>query len=347
MGDTLGGRYRLGRQIGTGGMATVYEGEDTSLGRRIAIKVLHAQYVSDEAFVARFEREARAVAGIKHPSIVDVYDIGQDGDRYYIIMEYVEGRSLKELVRSGPLSADQTIDVGIQVAKALDFAHQAGVIHRDVKSHNILVSPEGGTKLVDFGIAVAKGTSTVTEAGTILGTVHYIAPEQARGEPAIPASDLYSLGVVLYEMATGRLPFEGDSPIEIATKHVSEPPRRPSSINPNVPANLERAILHAMEKHPADRPADGGALVRELLLAPDDIADQPTRVVAASPRPAARPAAVSAPPLAARPPVERPRPARTVEEREASSTWPIVVLAALAAILVLGLIPLWSMVLRG
>src|SRR5581483_5710903 len=279
--EMLAQRYRLGRQIGSGGMATVYEGEDTHLSRRVAIKVMHPQYVADDAFVTRFRREALAVAQLKHPGIVDVYDVDHDDARYFIVMEFVEGQSIKELVRDGPLTPERTVDIGIQVGKALESAHLAGVVHRDVKSHNILVSPEGAAKLVDFGIAVAKGSSSVTEAGTILGTVHYIAPEQAQGEPAVPASDLYSLGVVLYEMATGRLPFEGDNPIEIATKHVSEAPRPPSTINPSVPQGLDRAILHALEKKPEDRPADAGQLVRELLATPDDLLQQPTRVVRA------------------------------------------------------------------
>jgi len=332
-------------------MALVFEGEDTLLGRPIAAKVLHPQYAADESFVTRFMREAQAVARLRHPSIVEVYDVGQDGDRHFIIMEFVEGKSVKDMVRQGPISDDRIIDIGIQMAKALEHAHMAGVVHRDVKSHNILVSPEGGAKLVDFGIAAAKGASSVTEAGTVLGTVHYIAPEQARGEAAVPASDLYSLGVVLFEMATGRLPFEGETPFEIATKHVSEPPPRPSTFNPKLSPHLEAAILHALEKDPNNRQADAAALVGELLPS-DDMSEQKTSVVQhpTAAVQAARGAAAPAP-LAAPPPdrfVGRPRrPAAVVETRPVSETWPIIVLAALAAILVLGLIPLWSVVLRG
>ncbi|HZT08281.1 MAG TPA: protein kinase [Chloroflexota bacterium] len=340
----LAQRYRLGRQIGSGGMATVYEGEDTHLSRRVAIKVMHPQYVADDAFVTRFRREALAVAQLKHPGIVDVYDVDHDDARYFIVMEFVEGQSIKELVRDGPLTPERTVDIGIQVGKALESAHLAGVVHRDVKSHNILVSPEGAAKLVDFGIAVAKGAASVTEAGTILGTVQYISPEQARGEPATPSSDIYSLGIVLYEMATGRLPFDGDNPVQIATRHVSDPPIAPAAADPRVPAGLSAAIMHALAKRPEDRPATAGALVRELLLSTDDVCDQPTRVVQPISRPAARP---EAPP----PRIERglpsPRPALPATTPRRSSAWPILALAFFALALVLGLIPLWSAVLRG
>jgi eukaryotic-like serine/threonine-protein kinase len=349
--DILNEKYRLVRQIGSGGMATVFEAEDTRFTnkkRLVAIKVLHPHYSADESFVTRFQREAESLIDLEHPGIVRMHEYDHDGDRYFIVMEFVKGHSVKELVRDGPLPFDRTIDIGVQMAKALEYAHQRGVIHRDVKSHNILVSEEGEAKLVDFGIAVAKGAASVTEAGTVLGTVHYIAPEQARGEPAIPASDIYSLGVVLYEMATGQLPFEGESAMEIATKHVSELPRPPSALNPKLPSNLERAIMHALEKDAANRPADAGELARELLVAPDDVTAQNTRVVEhptemvrqaraadESPRPAPRVA-------------ERPRPARqVVVEEPTSASWPIYLLAAVAALLVLGLIPLWSAVLRG
>src|SRR5947208_444214 len=239
-------------------MATVHEGEDTILGRRVAVKLLHPQYVGDQSFVARFEREARSVANLVHPGIVNVYDVGRDGDRCYIVMEFVDGRSVKEMLASGPIGVDRTIDIGVQVAKALDYAHRAGVVHRDVKPHNIIVSPEGAAKLVDFGIATVRGEASVTESGSVLGTVHYVAPEQARGQPATPATDIYSLGCVLYEMATGRVPFEGETPLDIATKHVSSEPLPPSRVNPRVPPALERAILHAMAKDPARRPATAG-----------------------------------------------------------------------------------------
>lgn len=335
--ELLAGRYRLQRRIGSGGMATVHEGEDTVLGRRVAVKLLHPQYVSDENFVSRFEREARSVASLAHPSIVNVYDVGRDGDRCYIVMEYVEGRSVKEMLAGGPLGVDRSIDIGVQVAKALDYAHRAGVVHRDVKPHNIIVSPEGAAKLVDFGIAIVKGAASVTESGSVLGTVHYVAPEQARGQPATPATDIYSLGCVLYEMSTGRLPFEGDTPIEIATKHVSSEPLPPSRANPRVSPALERAILHAMAKDPAHRPASAGDLARELLAFEDD-AGQTTRFVPHEPTPSStgRRAPEPVVPLW-----------QSVPYRERSDGWPLFVLALLALVLVAGLFPLWAAVFRA
>ncbi len=319
-------------------MATVHEGEDTVLGRRVAVKLLHPQYVGDESFVLRFEREARSVASLTHPSIVNVYDVGRDGDDCYIVMEYVDGRTVKEMLAGGPLGVDRSIDIGVQVAKALDYAHRAGVVHRDVKPHNIIVSPEGAAKLVDFGIATAKGVASVTESGSVLGTVHYVAPEQARGQPATPATDIYSLGCVLYEMSTGRLPFEGDTPIEIATKHVSSEPIPPSRVNPGVSPALERAILHAMAKDPARRPATAGDLARELLTFEDDDAGQTTRFVPyeAPPSSTARRAPEPVVPLW-----------QSVPHRERSDGWPLFVLALLALVLVAGLFPLWAAVFRA
>ena len=318
-------------------MASVHEGEDTLLGRRVAVKLLHPQYVGDESFVARFEREARSVANLVHPGIVNVYDVGRDGDRCYIVMEYVEGRSVKEMLAGGPLGVDRTIDIGVQVARALDYAHHSGVVHRDVKPHNVIVSPQGGAKLVDFGIATVKGSSSVTESGAVLGTVHYVAPEQARGQPATPATDIYSLGCVLYEMATGRLPFDGDTPLDIATKHVSTEPLPPTRMNPQVSPTLERAILHAMAKDPARRPQTAGALARELL-AFDEVGEQTTSYV---PRQPAETTTVRRPPEPVVPLWE------SVGYRERSDGWPLFVLALLALVLVAGLFPLWATVLRA
>jgi serine/threonine protein kinase len=333
----LANRYRLQRRIGTGGMASVHEGEDTLLGRRVAVKLLHPQYVSDASFLARFEREARSVANLVHPGIVNVYDVGRDGEQCYIVMEFVEGRSVKEMLSSESFGVDRTIDIGVQVAKALDYAHHSGVVHRDVKPHNVIVTPRGGAKLVDFGIATVKGSSSVTESGAVLGTVHYVAPEQARGQPATPATDIYSLGCVLYEMATGRLPFDGDTPLDIATKHVSSEPIPPSRVNARVTPALERAILHAMQKDPARRPRDAGELARELL-AFDNVDTQTTTYVP-------------------RQPVEATTARRTAEPveslwesvnfRDRSDGWPLFVLALLALVLVAGLFPLWATVLRA
>ncbi|MEA2642796.1 MAG: eukaryotic-like serine/threonine-protein kinase [Chloroflexota bacterium] len=321
-------------------MAAVYEGEDTSLGRRVAIKVLHPQQARTQAAVVRFEREARSIAALSHPSIVDVYDFGQDDGRYYIIMQYVEGTSVKEVLRRGALRTQQAVDVGVQIAKALDYAHGRGIVHRDVKPQNILIMPDGGAKLVDFGIAVSQGDDLLTDDGSVLGTVHYVAPEQARGEPPTPATDIYSLGVVIYEMLTGHLPFDGATPVEIATKHVSAEPLPPSRHNPSIPPTLERAVLHAMEKDPQRRPPTAGDLARELLTY-DDVFDQPTSQV---PRPAPTTTSQS------RSVVER----RTVAapfnplafDEAPSSQWPLMALTLLAVVLVAGLIPLWAAVSR-
>jgi serine/threonine-protein kinase len=332
--DVLGGRYRLGRLIGAGGMATVHEAEDTALGRTVAVKVLQPQFSADAAFVARFDREARAIAALNHPGIVQVYDVGNDAGTAYIVEEFVSGQPLKELIQGGPLPADRIIDIGVQVAKALDYAHQAGVVHRDVKPHNILVSPQGEAKLVDFGIALTAGVQSVTDAGSVFGTAHYLAPEQARGEPATPATDVYALGVVLYEMATGRLPFDGQTAVEIANKHLSSAPEPPSLSNPTIHPRLEHAILHAMGKEPDKRPRSGAELARELLQA-DELLDRPTVQVHRTPpqRPQARV------------PVQR---RYAVVEQTTEGSWlPIIVLAVLACVLVLGLIPVWSAVLFG
>jgi serine/threonine-protein kinase len=318
-------------------MASVYEGEDTALGRRVAIKVLHPQFVVDDGSVARFEREARSVARLIHPGIVTVYDVGRDGDSCYIIMEYVEGQTVKELLSGGPFTVDRTIDVGGQVARALDYAHAAGIVHRDVKPHNILVTPEGAAKLVDFGIAVARDSAWITRSGAMLGTVEYVAPEQARGEPATPASDLYQLGIVLYEMATGQPPFQGDNPIAIAKQHVESLPQPPSRINPRIPPALDRAILHAISKDPARRPSSGAELSRELLRF-DDLGDQLTMVV-----PRANQTTTSRAP---RPRNTEARAVPTQRPEQRSDPWPLLLLALLAAMLVAGLIPLWSAVLR-
>jgi eukaryotic-like serine/threonine-protein kinase len=335
--DVLGGRYRLARLIGAGGMATVHEAEDTALGRRVAIKVLQPQYAADSAFVARFDREARAIAALNHPGIVQVYDVGNDGGTAYIVEEFVDGHPLKELLRGGPLPTDRIIDVGVQVAKALDYAHQAGVVHRDVKPQNILVSPRGQAKLVDFGIAATPGSLGSTDSGSLFGTAHYLAPEQAQGQPTSRATDVYSLGVVLYEMATGRPPFEGQTALEIANKHVSEAPEPPSLANSTVPPRLEQAILRALSKEPSRRQSTGAELARELLQA-DELLDRPTMQIE-------RAAPTRTAPHAARPQVQRRY--AVAEPVGEGNWWPIIVLAVLAGVLVLGLMPVWSAVLFG
>jgi beta-lactam-binding protein with PASTA domain/tRNA A-37 threonylcarbamoyl transferase component Bud32 len=246
------GRYRILRKLGAGGMANVYLAEDEELGRRVAIKILNDRYANDELFIERFRREAKSAAGLSHPNIVSIYDRGQAEGTYYIAMEVIEGRSLKELILTrGPLPIAQAIAFSLEILDALRFAHRHGIIHRDVKPHNILIGGER-LKVTDFGIARA-GASQMTEAGSIMGTAQYLSPEQARGAPVTASSDLYSVGIVLYEMLTGKVPFSGDSAIEIAMKHLNELPKAPSKIRPEIPPELDHVVLRALAKAPEDR----------------------------------------------------------------------------------------------
>jgi eukaryotic-like serine/threonine-protein kinase len=247
------GRYRIVRKLGSGGMADVYLAEDEELGRRIAIKILNDRHANDEQFVERFRREAKNAAGLSHPNIVAIYDRGEAEGTYYIAMEYLDGRSLKELVVArGPLPISDAIDATRQVLAALRFAHRKGVVHRDIKPHNVMADADGRLKVTDFGIARA-GVSQMTEAGSIIGTAQYLSPEQARGAPVDQRSDLYSIGIVLYEMLTGKTPFSGETPVEIAMKHLSDPPRPPSLERPDISPDLDMVVLRALAKSPDDR----------------------------------------------------------------------------------------------
>lgn len=261
----LNARYRLEEKIGEGGMAVVYRGSDLVLNRPVAIKVLRWQFAADQNFLRRFEREAQAAARLSHPNIVSVYDVGRDDGLRYIVMEYVAGSTLKELIaQRAPLPLENVIHIVRQVAAALDYAHQQGLVHRDIKPQNILVDERGIVKVTDFGIAKGLSDISLTEAGLGMGTIHYVSPEQARGEPATPASDIYSLGIVLFEMLTGRLPFEADSPIGLAMKHVHEPPPSPRQFNPTIPPTVEAIILRALAKNPRQRFPTAGALAQAL-----------------------------------------------------------------------------------
>jgi beta-lactam-binding protein with PASTA domain/tRNA A-37 threonylcarbamoyl transferase component Bud32 len=245
------GRYRILRKLGSGGMANVYLAEDEDLGRRVAIKILNDRYANDELFIERFRREAKSAAALSHPNIVSIYDRGEAEGTYYIAMEVIEGRSLKELILTrGPLPIGQAVGYTLEMLEALRFAHRHGIIHRDIKPHNILIGER--LKVTDFGIARA-GASQMTEAGSIMGTAQYLSPEQARGAPVTASSDLYSVGIVLYEMLTGKVPFTGDSAIEIAMKHLNEVPKPPSKIRPEIPPDLDQVVLRALSKAPEDR----------------------------------------------------------------------------------------------
>jgi serine/threonine-protein kinase len=247
------GRYRILRKLGTGGMANVYLAEDEVLGRRVAIKILNDRHAGDDQFVERFRREAKNAASLSHPNIVSIYDRGEAEGTYYIAMEYLDGRSLKELiVARGPAPVHVAVDYARQILAAIRFAHRHGIVHRDIKPHNVLVDGEGRLKVTDFGIARA-GASQMTEAGSIIGTAQYLSPEQAKGAPVDQTSDLYSVGVVLYELLTGVVPFSGDTPVEIAMKHLSARPEPPSVKRAEVPRDLDLVVMRALAKEPAER----------------------------------------------------------------------------------------------
>ena len=273
-GTIVDGRYRLLHRLGAGGMADVYLAQDEQLDREVALKLLHRRFAEDPGFVERFRREAQAAASLQHPNVVSVFDRGGFQGTYYIAMEYLDGRTLKRLIREeAPLETSRAIDLTIQMLKAARFAHRRGVIHRDLKPHNVIVDDNDHVKVTDFGIARA-GASDMTETGSIMGTAQYLSPEQAQGHAVSEPSDLYSIGIVLYEMLTGRVPFDGESPVSIALKHVSEAPIPPSQFNPEIPSALEQVVLWSLNKDPADRPADADQFimaleqVREALAAP-------------------------------------------------------------------------------
>ena len=249
----FGTRYRATERIGVGGMAEVYKAVDEVLGRTVAVKVMHPRYASDPTFVARFKQEAQSAANLSSPNIVNIYDWGAQDDTYYIAMEYVRGTDLKSVLEErGPIPIDKAADYGSQVCRALSVAHGYGIIHRDIKPQNLILTPDGTVKVTDFGIARA-GNTNMTQTGSVLGTAYYLSPEQAQGRPLGPPSDLYSLGVVLYELTTGTLPFVGDTPVATALKQVNEPPAPPRKLNGAVTPAMEAVILKAMAKNPAER----------------------------------------------------------------------------------------------
>jgi len=307
----LDGRYELERKIGEGGMARVYVARDMRLNRRVAVKIPHQRFVGDPDFLSRFRHEAQAAAMLSHPNIVDVYDVGQDGDIHYIVMEYVEGTDLKTLImREAPLPIETVVAIGEQIALGLQAAHRAGMVHRDIKPQNVIVTPDGQAHISDFGVAKSHLSTALTETGVSFGTVDYLSPEQAQGRPALPQSDIYALGVVLYEMLTGRLPFSGDNAVAVAMKHVTEEPLPPRRLNPHIPPGLESLVLRAMAKDPARRPASALEFA-QLLRGYDRLAQQDTVVnsgLGPRPAPAPQPRLGSAPPPQPRPAPPQPRP---------------------------------------
>ncbi|AFQ45606.1 Stk1 family PASTA domain-containing Ser/Thr kinase [Desulfosporosinus meridiei] len=265
MSKIFGGRYEVLERIGAGGMAIVYKAKDLLLNRVVTIKVLREQFVTDEDFIRRFRREAQSAASLSHPNIVSIYDVGKDGDTEYIVMEFVEGRNLKEIIREyAPLSTEQSINLARQITGAIQNAHENHIIHRDIKPHNILVTADGHAKVTDFGIARAVSSATVTHTGDIVGSVHYLSPEQAKGIQSNEQSDIYSLGIVLYELLTGKVPYDGETPIAIALKHLQQEPLPPSKLNPRITKDFEAVIMRAIAKMPEKRYLSAKELLEDL-----------------------------------------------------------------------------------
>src|SRR5215213_2097353 len=319
------GRYRIVRKLGAGGMANVYLAEDEDLGRRVAIKILNDRYANDDLFIERFRREAKSAAALSHPNIVSVYDRGEAEGTYYIAMEVIEGRSLKELIMTrGPLPIAQALAYTHEILEALRFAHRHGIIHRDIKPHNILIGER--LKVTDFGIARA-GASQMTEAGSIMGTAQYLSPEQARGAPVTASSDLYSVGIVLYEMLTGQVPFSGDSAIEIAMKHLNEVPKPPSSLRPEITPELGQVVLRALAKNADDRYQTADEFTEDLDRVEAGIPLSPETATAATAVLTGVPATqatqvLSAPPTTPLPPSAPRRPPPTYPPRYADEPPP-------------------------
>jgi len=320
-------RYRVLRKLGAGGMADVYLCEDLKLARRVALKVLASRFVGDQQFIERFRREAKAAAGLNHPNLVAVYDWGEIDSTYFIVMEYVEGETLKELVRRrGRLNGTDALDIALGLLAAVGYAHRHGVVHRDIKAQNILMDRSGTAKVTDFGIARA-GDAGMTEAGSILGTAQYLSPEQARGAAVDERSDLYSVGIVLYEMLTGRVPFAGDTAVTVAMKHVNELPAEPSEVIPGVPYALNQIVMKALAKDPALRYQTAEDFARDLRAAQLGGPVSAATYDAA----AAQTQLMMAPPADATQVMARPGGAPATKRRSRRTLWVVLLLLAIIA----------------
>jgi hypothetical protein len=347
IGREIGGRYRLTAPLGEGGMATLWRALDQQLDREVAVKILRPQYSADPGFAARFKQEARSAASLSHPNIVSVYDYGTDpdGETQYIVMELVEGRDLASVLRErGRISIEDAVQVAIATASALEAAHRRGIVHRDVKPGNILITEEGDVKVTDFGIARAVSEASMTVTGTTLGSVHYFSPEQARGDEVTGRSDVYALGIVLYEMITGRRPFEGDSAAGVALKRLTDPPPRPMVAGQPLPPGLEAILRRALEREPAQRFPDAGSFaeaLREWQRDPDAVPAGLAAARAGAAGPPAGEPTVYVPPPVARPsdraPYAGPPRQQAQPVRQEGQPWWIWLLAVLA-VLLLGVI---------
>ncbi len=271
VGKVIGNRYEILEKIGEGGMATVYKARCNILKRYVAVKVLRDEFITDEEFIKRFNTEAQAAASLTHPNIVSIFDVGHEENIYYIVMELVQGKTLKEIIsQDGVLPWKWSVNIAIQVASALETAHKNNIVHRDIKPHNIMITEDGIAKVTDFGIAKAVSNSTITAFGTTIGSVHYFSPEHARGGFTDAKSDLYSLGVVMYEMLTGRVPFDADTPVSIALKHMQEKPVEPIKLNPSIPYAVNKIIMKAMEKDISQRYQSATEMLKDLSMALKD-----------------------------------------------------------------------------
>ena len=271
VGRLIGNRYEIIEKIGSGGMATVYKAKSHVLNRNVAVKVLREEFTTDEEFIKRFNAEAQAVASLTHPNIVSIFDAGSEGDLHYIVMELVQGKTLKEIItENGVLPWKWSVNISIQIASALETAHRNNIVHRDIKPHNIIINEDGIAKVTDFGIAKAVSNSTITAFGSTIGSVHYFSPEHARGGYTDAKSDIYSLGVVMYEMMTGKVPFDADTPVSIALKHMQEDPIEPIKINTTIPESVNKIILKAMQKEPNNRYNTATEMLNDLREALKD-----------------------------------------------------------------------------